>query len=342
MARTTVYNVGLTTDFEEINPKNKELYNSAIRYYKSQDRAATTLYNYKNQLQIFLCWNHRENGDKFFIDLRKRDFVFFFGYLRDTLKVSSSRVASMKSVLSSFSNVIEIMYDDEYPTFRNVVRNLEPVIKTHVREKTILSEEQIEEFLKQLVEEKEYHLACYLALLASSGCRRSELIQMKVDFFNEEHEVFDGFMYKTDNIRSKGRGTVGKVIGRYVIKNSFRPYLDLWLEERKRKGIGSEWLFVVHRNGEYHQAAITTMDSYSQILTKKFGINFYNHCVRHYFCTKLKRNHLPDEIVTLILHWNSPDMVKIYNDIPQEENLSQYFGGEGFKEVKVGTIKDIK
>ena len=35
-------------------------------------------------------------------------------------------------------------------------------------------------------------------------------------------------------------------------------------------------------------------------------------------------------------------MVKIYNDIPQEESLSEYFGSEGFKEVKAGTIKDIK
>ena len=218
MARKTIYNTGLTENYDKINPKNKELLESAIRYYKSSDRTATTIFNYENQLKIFFCWNYKENGDKFFIDLRKRDFIFFLGYVRNDLNASSNRVSSFKAVLSSFSNVIEIMYDAEYPNFRNVVRNLEPIVKTPVREKTILTEEQVEAFLKKLVELKKYQLACYLALLASSGCRKSEMVQMKVNFFNENHEVFDGFMYKTDNIRSKGRGSAGKVIGRYVIK----------------------------------------------------------------------------------------------------------------------------
>ena len=342
MARSTVYNAGLTVDIDKVNPKNKELLDSALKYYKSSDRTATTIKNYKNQLEIFFCWNYKENGDKFFIDLRKRDFVFFLGYVRNELKASSQRVGSFKAALSSFSNVIEIMYDLEYPNFRNVVRNLEPVVKTSVREKTVLSEEQVDEFLRKLVEMGKYQLACYLALLASSGCRKSELIQMKVEFFDEKHEVFDGFMYKTDDIRSKGRGAAGKVIGRYVIKSTFKPYLDLWLQDRAEKGIDSEYLFVVKRDGQYVPAKSSTMDSFAEIISKMFNIDFYNHCVRHYFCTKLKRNKLPDEIVTLVLHWSSPDMVKIYNDIPQEESLSDYFGGDGFKEVKVGTIKDIK
>ena len=151
MARTTVYNAGLTQDIDKINPKNKELLKAALKYYKSSDRTVTTIKNYKNQLEIFFCWNYKENDDKFFIDLRKRDFVFFLGYVRDELKASSNRVGSFKAALSSFSNVIEIMYDMEYPNFRNIVRNLEPVIKTSVREKTILSEKQVDEYLKKFL-----------------------------------------------------------------------------------------------------------------------------------------------------------------------------------------------
>ena len=337
MARSTVYNAGLTQDIDKINPKNKELLKSALSYYKSLDRTATTLSIYKNQLEIFFCWNYKENGDKFFIDLRKRDFINFIGYARTELHSSSNRIASLKAVLSSFSNAIEIMYDEEYPHFCNLVRNLEVVIKTPLREKTVLSEGQVEEYLKTLVDMGKYQLACYLALLASSGCRKSEMIQMKTKFFDEAHEVFDGFMYKTDNIRSKGRGSAGKVISRYVIKGTFRPYLDLWLKQREEKGIDTEYLFVAKNNGVY-----STMDSFAETLSKLFGIDFYNHCVRHYFCTKLKRNKLPDEVVVEILHWSSPDMVKIYNDTPQEEMLSQYLGKEGFKEVKPTSITDVK
>ena len=342
MARTTVYNTGLTEDIDKISPQNKELIKSALSYYKSLDRTATTLKNYKSQLEIFFCWNYRENGDKFFIDLRKRDFINFMGYARTELKSSSNRIASLKAVLSSFSNAIEVMYDMEYPNFRNLVRNLEVVVKTPVREKTILSEEQVEEYLAKLVELKKYQLACYLALLASSGCRKSEMVQMKTKFFDGKHEVFEGFMYKTDNIRSKGRGSAGKVIGRYVIKGTFKPYFDLWMKQREEKGIDSEYLFVTRSQNTWIPAKGSTMDSFAETLSSLFGIDFYNHCVRHYFCTKLKKNKLPDEVVVEILHWSSPDMVKIYNDTPQEEMLSQYLGKEGFKEVEPVSIKDIK
>lgn len=342
MARTTTYNKGLTDDIDKINPKNKELLKSALSYYKSSDRTKTTITNYKNQLEIFFCWNYRENGDKFFIDLRKRDFINFLGYVRSELHASSNRVSSFKAVLSSFSNATEIMYDEEYPQFRNLVRTLEPVIKAPIRDKTVLSEEQVEEYLAKLTEMGKYQLACYLALLASSGCRKSEMIQMKVSFFDEAHEEFDGFMYKTDNIRSKGRGSQGKVIGRYVIKETFRPYFDAWMKQREEKGIQSEYLFIVHRGDDWEPAKISTMDSFADSISKMFNIDFYNHCVRHYFCTKLKKNNLPDEVVVQVLHWSSPDMVKIYNDIPQEELLSNFFGKDGIKEVKPVSLTDIK
>lgn len=341
MARTTVYNSGLTDDYDKINPKNQKLVKDAIQYYKAMDRTPTSITTYTNQLKIFFCWNYKENEDKFFIDLKKRDFIFFINYVREELQASSARVASLKAVLSSFSNVIENMYEDEYPTFRNIVRNIDTIIKTPTREKTVLSNEQIQEFLDKLVEMEKYQLACYLALLASSGCRKSEMIQMKPEFFVKENEVFDGFMYLTNKIRSKGRGKAGKVIQRYVIKSTFQPYFDLWMKEREDKGIDCPYLFVTKHNNIYEPAKIYTMDSFAETISKLFNIDFYNHCVRHFFCTKLKRLHLPDDIVAEILHWSSTALVKIYNDIPQEETLATYFGADGVKEVS-GSIKNFE
>ena len=101
-------------------------------------------------------------------------------------------MAALKSVLSSLSNEIELLYEDLYPTFRNQVRSLEAVHIVPVREKTVLSNEEIDNMLSTMVDKEYYQEACFLALLCSSGCRRSEAVQMKVDFFNESREVFDG------------------------------------------------------------------------------------------------------------------------------------------------------
>ena len=76
-----------------------------------------------------------------------------------------------------------------------------------------------------------------------------------------------------------------------------------------------------------------------QIAAQIFSIPWGHHKL---IIDKLKKNKLPDEVVVEILHWSSPDMVKIYNDTPQEEMLSQYLGKEGFKDIEPVSIKDIK
>ena len=39
----------------------------------------------------------------------------------------------------------------------------------------------------------------------------------------------------------------------------------------------------------------------------------------------LKRKKLPDDIITQIIGWSNADMIKTYNDIPEEEILGEFF-----------------
>ena len=81
-----------------------------------------------------------------------------------------------------------------------------------------------------------------LSLAINSGRRKAELPRFKVDYFKDENVRF-GSLYKTpEKVKTKGRGK-GKYLELYVMKNDFDPYLNLWLDERKRLGIESEWLF---------------------------------------------------------------------------------------------------
>lgn len=325
MGRKTGFNKNLTENYDKINPQNKELVEEFIRYCYAMDKSKATMNTYTNQLKIFMCWNYEYNHDKFFIDLKSKDFVSFIGYLRGTLNSSSNRINSFRSLISSFSNCIERQYEDEYPQFRNRIKNLDRTPKQPKLEKTIISEDQLQQMLDELVAKKKYQLACWLALLASSGSRRSEGLQMKVNFFDDKHIVFDGLMYKTDTMRSKGAGSEGKKIQRYIMKKDFDPYLNLWLEERKRLGIDSEYLFVVKYDGGYRPAQKSTADAWATQISKEFNIKFYNHCMRHYFTTKMKRSNYPNEIIVKVIQWSSTDMIKVYNDVSDDETLENYF-----------------
>lgn len=324
--RTTVYNRGLVTDekWEAVREENKTFLEEFMKYLAASDKSPQTMYQYRKQLEIFFVWNSEFNRNKNFVDIKKRDFINFFGYLMNELNASSNRVGSIKAVLSSLSNFIERVMDDEYPDFKNLIKSLEPVAKTPVREKTILSNEQIDECLDKLVEQGKYQIACALALFASSGMRKAEIIQMKVEYFTEDNVVL-GCMYSTEKVRTKGRGKQGKRVPRYVFKGSFDKYLNLWLAEREKLGIKSEWLFVTYRNGNYKQAQITTINSWSEKISKLLNVEFYPHCTRHYWCTKAKRDGYPDSVIQKLQNWSSMEMVSVYNDMGDMEELEEFF-----------------
>ena len=324
MGRKTVYNANLTSDWDKVSKANQQFVSDFIRYCKSNDKSPQTIAQYMEWLKVFFCWNYRENNDRLFVELKKRDFVYYFGWCRD-LGMSDNRIASLKSALSSMSSEIELLYEDLYPSFHNQLRALEPVRITAVREKTVISNEEMTKILQELVDRKEYQVACYVALACASGSRKAELLQMKTSFFCPEREVFNGYMYCTPEIRTKGRGKRGKMIKKYVIKSLFKPFFDLWMEERKRLGITIDDLFVAKHAEGYVPATIPTANFFAQKVSKIFGIEYYAHSSRHFFCTMLKRQKLPDDVITQIFGWSNSDMIKIYSDIPEEEILGEFF-----------------
>ncbi len=326
MGRFTVYNDNLTKDWDSVLDQNKKFVKDFIKYCKANDKSPQTLHQYEEWLKVFFCWNYSENGDKSFVKLKKRDFMYYFGWCRD-LNMSANRIASLKSVLSSLSSEIELLYEDEYPNFRNQLRGLEPVHISTVREKTVISNEDMAKMLNKLVEDKMYQEACYLALACSSGCRKAELLQMKVSFFTSEKEVFDGYMYCTPPIRTKGRGRQGKILKKYVIKELFKPFFDKWMEERERLGIDLPDLFITKKDGIYVPATVSTANTIAEKISKKFGVEYYSHSSRHFFCTYLKRMKLPDDVITQVIGWANSSMIKVYSDIPEEEILGEFFAG---------------
>ena len=343
MGRKTVYNDNITREWDgydapdgsrvEVSAENKELVRKFLIYCKGNDRSPQTINQYEQWLRVFFCWNKRENGDKFFIDCDITDFMGYIGYLRD-LDVSPRRINTLKSAISSLSNMIQRMMRVQYPTFRNQVRDLEPVYVEPVREKTVLSTGQVDEILDNLVKQGEYQVACYLSLVCASGARKGEMLQMKTSFFGETGAtVFNGYMYLTPKIRTKGRGKRGKMIGKYVIKPLFDKYYDLWMAERKRLGIDSEYLFVTKRNGKYEPAQVSTANSFARTISVVSEEDFYTHSGRHYFCTMLKSMNLPDDVIMQIFGWSS-NMISVYDDTPPEERLQKFF--EGFNPAAEG------
>ena len=329
--RTTVYHEIVTQEkWEKVNEKNKKLIVEFVDYLQS-------IKQYESQLRTFFVFVLERCENKFFVDLKKRDLIKYFGYLTNELEVSPNRICSMRAVLSSMSNFIERIMDEEYPQFRNIVKVLEPVDKSFVRERPALTMDQIKECLEKLEEDKKYQVACCLAVLAASGMRKSEIIQMKMEYFEEDRLIYNGLAYETDKIRTKGRGKAGKIVTRIVFRNlvDVDHYIDLWRKKRTELGIKDEYMFVVYRNGSYEPATQTTINSFARTISKYLGEDFFIHNIRHTTSTALELAGYPIDVVQTIFRWADPKMVKYYSNISDTQSLERFFAERERTETEV-------
>lgn len=308
---------------EQVNPKNKQLLCDFVDYLRSTQKSELTITGYINDINIAWVWCLKHNDNKFFVDWSKRNVVAYQSWLIQENENSPARVRRLKAALSSLSNYIENVCDDEFPTFRNIINKVENPAKRPVREKTVWEDSELEDLLNKLIESKKYEQACFLALAMYSGRRKAELCRFKVSDFDRYRLVCDGALYKSAPIKTKGRGG-GKMVSCYTLAKKFQPYLDLWLDERRKKGIRSEWLFPDPKDPMKH-IPVSTANSYAMTYSSLSGRCCYIHSLRHYFTTSLAKAGIPDGVIQSIVSWESGDMVQLYKDFDAEEEIGMYF-----------------
>jgi len=343
--RKTVYNKITTEEkLKDINPENIELENDFIEYLESVDRAKSTIKQYRANLHVFWCWNLEYNKNKFFVDLSKREIAKFQNHCINEWGWSPRRTRTVKATLSSLSNFIENILDDEFDGYKPIVRKIESPADEAVREKSVFQEEDLQLLLDKLIERKDYQKACLVALAMYSGKRKAELTRFKVSYFQEENLICGGSLYKTpEKMVTKGRGSRGKLLDVYVLAKPFQPYLDLWLKDREKLGISSDWLFPKYQDGEWldEHIGITTLNSWVRTFSNIMGKPIYLHALRHFFTTQLLEQNLPEAVVQTIQGWTSSEMLRVYDDRTSDSQLEKYFGEDGIKQVEKRGLTDL-
>lgn len=299
----------------QINPKNQQLTDRFLKNFATK-RSPNSVISYRSNLNIFMCWNILWNENKFFVDIKKYELMDFFDFCVTELKWGSNRYAQMHSCLSSFSTWIENIYDEKYPTFRNLLPKIEKLPKEAVRKKSVFKKEELDKLMDWLGEQGKVNEQCLLALIMSSGSRASELLRFTTDMIDENHTAFEGlFLETTEDVRVKGRGVNGKYIPRYLIKDIFLPYYKQWLPVREQimKETGKDHNFIFIRpDGE--PALISTIRSWMEKWDDVLDKHWYPHAGRHFWTTYLLSIGLEKELIQELQKWSSDALVDIYND----------------------------
>ncbi len=157
-----------------------------------------------------------------------------------------------------------------------------------------------------------------------NGLERGRLTQAIIKRLDrKEHDPT--YQDKTpEKIKTKGRGRNGKQLICYVLYKPFKPYLDLWLADRQKRGIESEWLFTdVHDRTQ--PITISRMNSFARTYSKIMGTDVYLHSLRHFMTSELARANIPDSVIQSLIGWDSADMVNVYKDIDEQHEKDEDF-----------------
>ena len=343
--RSTVYNrITSEEKMKQVNDENIQLEEDYLEFLISTDRASSTIEQYRAVLHVFWCWNLDNNKNKPFVALTKREIARFQNHALNEWGWSPRRMRMVKSVMRSLENYISNILDDDYPDYRKIWDKIESPMNAAVREKSVFTDEELQKLLDYLVEHEDYMKACLVSLAINSGRRKAELPRFKVSHFDDTNLICEGAIYKTpEKIVTKGRGQRGKLLYLYTLAKPFKPYLDLWLEERERLGIKTDWLFPQYKNGQWLDEPIptSTIDSYARTFTKILKKPWYAHSLRHKFVSNLSEAGIPDNVIKDIVGWADVSLVDVYRDTEAEDTFDKYFGAEGIKKVEQTNLNDL-
>ena len=122
MARKTRMNSITSPELlSQVNKDNQTLLRDFLDYLRAVQRSETTINGYENDIQIAWVWCLQHNDNKFFVDWTKRNVLAYQNWLLNSNENSPARIRRLKAALSSLSNYITSVLDDEYPTFSNII-----------------------------------------------------------------------------------------------------------------------------------------------------------------------------------------------------------------------------
>lgn len=305
--------------WEFVEKENKKL--MKIFLDSKKDLSNKSLMQYESGLKIFFLWVEQYCENKFLINMKKRDFLRYQNFLIDH-ELSANGIKFKRSAVSSLCNFIETYYDDEYPTFRNIVNGVEPPVGERVYKKEPLTTEELKVLRKYLIEKEMWQHLAYLDLSYWTAGRREEIRQLRKEIATYEPNE-KGF-YATHDVRTKGRGRKGKIRSLYFSQEAMDS-LKNWLKFRGDDDC--EYIFVSKIKGKVEQVSESAFNYWcSEIFSKIVGRRVHPHLLRSSRATHLVVDDGKDiNSAKKLLGHNSSQTTEIYVIRDDAESLDDCF-----------------
>ena len=300
-------------------------------FLSQQLLSPATLKQYKSACRIFIKWVYDTyKGQLSFLDMKTRHARKYQDWLL-SLGLSSKSIKFKRSVVSSLCKFVEAEYGEEYPDFRNFFTAVKVVESQAKKEKVPLTSKEFNNLIEILQEKGELQKVAYLLYTYSTGCRREETRQLRVevadyDFFvNKKGEKKD--YYETHMIRAKGRNKIGKV-RTFTFDKRAMEAIRAWINFRKENYPDDkcEYVFATNKKDGFKQVAPNTFNSWCEGFSKLIGKKVHPHLIRTTRATIAREEEGIDiKGIQKLLGHNSSETTEIYIVRDDSEDLDDLY-----------------
>lgn len=266
-------------EWTAVNPFNRDMVENFLA--DSVELSPQSLKSYRSNLKIFFWWVKEHLNNKKFLEIRSLDFKRFMNWM-SSRGCSSSDIRTKKSSVSSFFTYIETYYLEDFPMFRTPINKsikMPPNVQKNKKDPLTIGE--FNKLIDTLRAKGELQKVAYAMFSLSTGARRAEVLQLTRDML-DIHPIMktneDGGttkFYTTSDIRTKGRGEVGKIRKLTYDENTYNA-LRAWVDTRTDD---CKYVFVSSYGKEVHRVSETTFNNW----TKEFSIITGKRCTPHGF-----------------------------------------------------------
>lgn len=308
----------LSTKKELVAPKAptfKEAYTAYIEHIeKMKQITPSTVYTYKRAFNVLAPYV----GKILITEINAEMW-------NDVLVNLQNNLLWSKDYTKHLANRVKAMYDYFMPNFpaiaSNPCENFNLIQTKKKKNQPVFSEQEKEEFLKNVKIMYGNRWLVLFRLYFQTGCRKGELLALKwqdVDFDNKTIDINKSISKGT--IHDKYQEYVGKtktVVSNRIIPISDKMALTLLSLKNVSDGKESDFVFkcLMTENGKYDFLTLSRIDYVFADIRKKSKINqtLHVHSIRHYFATKLMLAGVDLKTVMALGGWSkSSTLIEIY------------------------------